>query len=232
MRFEEIKRILLKVKKEGRAVLDLIESRKVLELLGVQLNKAGLAESPEMAVTVARGIGFPVAMKIVSPEIIHKTEAGGVILSVNDENGVKIGFERIIENARRYSPDANIKGILVEEMIFGNELIVGTVKDNVFGDLIMFGIGGVLVELYKDVTFRLVPIKKIDAFEMMEEIKAKEILNGYRNSPPVDRNKLTEIMLSVSLLVEELTEFQSIEINPLVITNRGLVAIDARVIIG
>lgn len=231
MKFNNIKEIINSAKKEGRNVLDLKESRDVLQELGVKLNIAEIAKEMRSATKIAKKIGFPVAMKIVSPQILHKTEAGGVFLDVRDAKSVRETYKNIIKNAKAAVPDARITGVLIEEMLSGNELIVGTVRDPLFGNMVMFGIGGLLVELYKDVTFRLIPLKRIDVLEMLDEIRAKEILNGYRKSPPVDREELVNIVLNISELVNSLPEIASMEINPLVITNRGLIGIDARVII-
>jgi len=232
MRIENIKKILSRVKNDSRENLDLLESREVLKELGIRLNPAGIAISEEEAVNLARTLGMPVAMKIVSPDILHKTEAGGVMLNISDEKAVRESFNRIIKNASIAVPNARIKGVMVEKMIKGNELIVGTVFDPVFGNMIMFGIGGVLVELYKDVTFRLLPVKRVDILEMLDEIKAKEILNGYRKSPPVKREEIVNIMLNIGALMDAFPEIKSMEINPLIITSEGLMAIDARVILG
>lgn len=231
MKYEIIQGIIASARKDGRNVLDLQEARDLLKELGVKLNRAEIARDKRSTKKISRMIGFPVAMKIVSPDILHKTEAGGVLLGVRDVKSAAEGFKKIIENAKKAVPGARIEGVLIEEMVSGNELIVGTVKDPLFGNLIMFGIGGVLVELYRDVSFRLIPVKRVDILEMLEEIKAKEILNGYRNSPPVNREELIEIMLKISDLVENVPEIESMEVNPFIITNRGLVAIDARVIL-
>lgn len=231
MNFNKIKKILARVKKDRRNLLDLIESREILKASGIRLDRAEIAKDKESAKKIAENIGFPVAMKIVSPDILHKTEAGGVILNITSVKMVAEGFDRIIENARSAVPDARVKGVLIEEMLSGNELIVGTVKDGLFGNMIMFGTGGVLVELYRDVSFRLIPVKRVDVLEMIEEIKAKEILNGYRKSPPVNKEELIKIILNISKLVDALPEIESMEINPFIITERGLVAIDARVIL-
>lgn len=231
MNFNKIKKILAGVKKDRRNVLDLIESREVLKALGIRIDRAEIAKNRESAKKIAESLGFPVAMKIVSPDILHKTEAGGVLLNITNVKLVGDGYERIIENAQRAVPNARIRGVLIEEMLSGNELIVGTVKDSLFGNMIMFGIGGVLVELYRDVSFRLIPVKRVDVLEMLDEIKAKEILKGYRKSPPVNKKELINIILNISGLVDAVTKIDSMEINPFIITQTGLVAIDARVIL-
>jgi acyl-CoA synthetase (NDP forming) len=231
MKIDRIKKIIKKVEKDRRNVLDLLESRELLKSIGIKLNKSGLAQDIHSAKQISEKIGFPVAMKIVSPDILHKTEAGGVLLGLRDTKSAMQGFKKIIENVNTVMPRARITGVLIEEMLSGNELIVGTVKDRLFGNMIMFGIGGVLVELYRDVTFRLIPVKRVDVLEMLEEIKAKEILNGYRKSPGVNKEELIEIILNISELVENHPEIESMEVNPFIITEEGLVAIDARVIL-
>jgi len=228
---ESFSKIIANAKAESREWLDLIESRNILEKLGIPLNKSGVAKTLEQALSVASEIGYPVAMKIISPDIIHKTEVGGVAVNIRNNGEMKEYFNMMMEKIKHNLPTAKIIGVLIEEMISGPELIIGTTTDQLFGHMLMFGIGGVLVELYKDVAFRLIPITKIDAMEMMDELRAKAILDGFRGSPRVDKEKLAGIMINISDAVVKLPEIVSLEVNPLVVTERGFMGLDARVII-
>jgi acyl-CoA synthetase (NDP forming) len=215
----------------GKSILPLEESRKILELSGIPLNKSGLAKSEEEAVALAKEIGYPLVMKIVSPQIIHKTEVGGVRVNIDSEENVRKTFNEILENVHKLMPDADIYGILLEEMVSGIELIVGTSVDPQFGHMIMFGVGGIFVEVYKDVSFRLIPITKGDAGDMLNEIKGRPLLEGTRGLPRADSGQLVDILMKVSNLVNEHPNIREMDINPLVVTNRGAIAVDARIVL-
>ncbi|MCK5559851.1 MAG: acetate--CoA ligase family protein [Thermoplasmata archaeon] len=217
--------------KEGKSVLTLEESRMIMELSGIPFNKCGLATTEKEAVKIAKDIGFPIVMKIVSPQVIHKTEAGGVMVGIDSDAEVKKGWKEIINNVKEKVPAAEIKGILLEEMIKGTELIVGTTVDPQFGHMIMFGIGGIYVEVYKDVSFRLIPITAGDAKDMLSDIKGKSLLEGVRGLPGVEPEQLINVLMSVSELVHKYPAIEEMDINPLIITERGLVAVDARVML-
>jgi acyl-CoA synthetase (NDP forming) len=218
--------------KRGKSVLTLEESRAVMELSGIPFNKSGLAKSEKEAVKQAVKIGFPLVMKIVSRQVIHKTEAGGVKVGISSVNEVQKGWKEIIKSVKKKVPDAEIDGILLEEMVNGTELIVGTTTDPQFGPMIMFGIGGIFVEVYKDVSFRLIPITSGDAKDMLNEIKGKPILEGIRGLPVADPEKLVNVLMSASELVHKYPMIAEMDINPLIITERGPVAVDARIVLG
>jgi acyl-CoA synthetase (NDP forming) len=215
----------------NRTALTVEEARRVMELSGIPLNKSGLATTEDEAVEIAKKIGFPVVMKIVSPQVIHKTEVGGVEVNINSEGEVKKFYNEIISRTKEKMPDAEIKGILLEEMIQGTELIVGTTEDPQFGPMIMFGVGGIFVEVYKDVSFRLVPITNGDALDMLNEIHGKALLTGVRGLPKADTEQLLKILMNVSDLVASYREIKEMDINPLIITKNGAVAADARIIL-
>ncbi|MEW5761324.1 MAG: acetate--CoA ligase family protein [Candidatus Thermoplasmatota archaeon] len=223
--------IIISAKNEGRSTLDLAEAREVAEDIGIKMNKAIIAKNREEAIKNAEKIGYPVAMKIVSPQIIHKTEAGGILINLNNKKEVAEGYEKILKSVMNYDPKAKIKGIIVEEMIKGTELIVGTAIDQQFGKMIMFGIGGIFVEVYKDVSFRIIPINEEDAKEMIEEIKGKAIFEGARGLPKADKKEIVDILLKVSNAVEKIEEIKEMDINPLIVTKDGLRAVDARFVI-
>jgi acetyltransferase len=217
--------------KSGKTILTLEESRAVMELSGIPFNKSEMVKSEKEAVKVAEKIGFPLVMKVVSPQVIHKTEAGGVKVGINSVDEVKRGWKDIIKSVKKKVPDAKIKGILLEEMVKGTELIIGTTIDPQFGHMIMFGIGGIFVEVYKDVSFRLIPITAGDARDMLNDIKGKPILEGVRGLPVADPEKLINVLMSASELVHKYPLIAEMDINPLIITERGPVAVDARIVL-
>lgn len=215
----------------SRSVLNLEESRKVMELSGIPLNKSKLAKSEDEAVNFANEIGYPLVMKIVSPQIIHKTEVGGVKVNITSEAEVRAVYNELISRTKEKVPEAEITGILLEEMVHGTEFIVGTTEDPQFGQMIMFGVGGIFVEVYKDVSFRLIPITRGDAMDMLKEIKGKALLQGVRGLPEADTEQLADILMNVSNLVTENPEIKEMDINPLMITNSGAKATDARILL-
>jgi acetyl-CoA synthetase (ADP-forming) len=215
----------------GKSILTPEESRNLVELAGIPFNESRLATSEEEAVAIAREIGYPVVMKIVSPQIVHKTEYGGVKLDLENPDEVKRAYSDIHINILEKVPDADIKGVSVDKMLKGTELIIGTTIDPQFGQMIMFGIGGIYVEVYQDVSFRLVPINSGDAMDMLREIKGRPLLEGARGRPKVDENQLVDILMKVSELVHKNPNIQEMDLNPLLITLEGLVAVDARVIL-
>lgn len=217
---------------EGRKVLDVHESRLVLAGLGVPMNRSAFAADRESAVKAASETGFPVVMKIVSPDIIHKTEVGGVKVGLRDAAETGAAFDAMMASVRSKRPEARVKGVVVEEMVRGTELIIGSSCDPQFGRMLMFGMGGVFVEVYKDVSFRLVPISAFDAREMIEEIRGKAIFEGARGYPKADKEALARILVDISTGIARHPDIEELDINPLMVTEKGLVAVDARVILG
>jgi len=227
----KIAELILAARSEGKKVFNLEESRDIMALAGIPFNKSGLATTAEEAADIADGIGYPVVMKIVSEQVIHKSEVGGVRINIGNEEDVRRTFKDIVESIKKQVPEAVIDGILVEEMANGTELIIGTTTDPQFGPMIMFGIGGIFVEVYKDVSFRLIPITPNDAKEMMGEIKGKALLEGIRGLPRADPDEVVDILLAVSKLIEENPDIDEMDINPLLLTERGIIAVDARIIL-
>lgn len=213
-------------------ILTVEESKALLNTRGIRTNQSFLAKDARHAARLARKVGFPVAMKIVSPDIVHKTEAGGVRIDIKTEEEVKKTFKSIVESARAYSTNPNIKGILVEEMADGIEMIVGAVRDPTFGHLIMFGLGGIFVEVFRDVSFRVVPIDKRDALEMIDEIKGKAIIEGARGQKSVSKDRIKDVLVGVSDLIEKHPQITELDINPLMGDGERVIAVDARIIIG
>jgi acetyl coenzyme A synthetase (ADP forming)-like protein len=229
-RREEVKTVLEQVKAEGRTALTAPECKKVCGAYGIPLPREGLATSADEAAKIAEGIGFPVVMKIVSPQILHKTEAGGVLVGVANADEVKSGYESIVKNAKGYKSDAQINGVQVQAMASSKgaqEVIVGAVTDKSFGKLVAFGLGGILVEVLKDITFRLAPATTEDALSMLDGIQAAEILKGVRGAKPVDRNALAAVIVGVSNLVNDFPEIQEVDLNPILARPDGVTAVDA-----
>jgi len=194
-----------------------------------------LSKSEDEAVALAKKVGFPVVMKIVSPDILHKSDAGGVKVNIKDEEGVRTAFKTIMTNAKAYKSDANIHGVAIQEMApMGTEVIMGSVNDPTFGPTMMFGLGGIFVEVLKDVTFRVAPIAEDQAFEMLSEIRAAPILTGVRGEAPRDRKALADTIVKYSTMILDLQdEVSETDANPVLVyeDGKGLKVVDARIIL-
>jgi acetyl-CoA synthetase (ADP-forming) len=191
-----------------------------------------VAKSESEAVKSAEEIGYPVVLKIVSPDIIHKSDIGGVIIGLNTAKDVRSAYKQIMSNAKKHAPDAQIIGVLVQEMApSSTEVIVGAIKDPQFGPAMMFGLGGIFVEVLKDVTFRVAPITEEEAREMITEVKAYPLLKGYRNLPPADTNAIVKILLNASKLVMEYQQIKELDLNPIMVYEKGAKTVDARIIL-
>jgi acetyltransferase len=210
-----------------------IESKSLLSAYGIPVNQTEVATSEEEAIRISQSMDFPVAMKILSCDIIHKTEAKGVWLNLNNVTEVKRAFKQIIANARVYKPDAKIDGISIQPMVERQdyELIVGAKKDRDFGPVIMFGMGGIMTEVVKDRSLALPPLNRLLARRLMEETKVYRLLKGYRNHPPANLVILEEILIRLSQLVTDFAEIEEMDVNPLVVTQNSFCAVDARVIL-
>jgi len=226
-----VRAVLDGVKSAGRNSLTAPECKQVCDAYGIPLPKEGLASSAAEAAKIAGDIGFPVVMKIVSPDILHKTEAGGVLVGVADAKAAQAGFDSIMANAKAYKADAKLVGVQIQQMVAadGQEVIVGAVTDPSFGKLVAFGLGGILVEVLKDITFRLAPASRDDALSMLDGIKAAEILKGVRGAKPVDRDALAKIIVNVSELTNDFPEIKEIDLNPILANSNGATAVDALV---
>jgi acetyl-CoA synthetase (ADP-forming) len=199
---------------------------------GIPVTKFELARSEEEAVKFADAIGFPTVLKIVSSDIIHKSDVGGVIVGLKNSDDVRHGYNQILQNVKKHDPKARIAGVLVQEMAPpSTEVIVGAIKDPQFGPAIMFGLGGVFVEVLKDVTFRIAPITEDDACDMISEVKAYPLLKGYRNTPPADIEAIEKILLSTSRLVTDCMEIKELDLNPVIVYEKGAKTVDARIIL-
>ena len=225
--------ILRNAAMEDREVLTEDEAKKILKYYNFPVVKTAAANNVEEAVAYAQQLGFPVVLKILSPQIVHKSDAGGVILNVNSASEVREAFETLIQRATAYNPDAQIIGVTVQPMVQkkGYEVIIGGKTDPLFGPVILFGMGGVGVELFKDYSIGLPPLNTTLIRRMMEETKVYQQLKGYRNSPPADIKKLEETLLLFSQLLVDFPQIKEIDINPLLINEKEACILDARIVV-
>ncbi len=224
--------VLAKARSEGRTLLSEVEAKDLLREAGVPVTMTTLATSPDAAVTQAEAAGYPVVLKVVSPDISHKSDAGGVKLNLASAEDVRAAYGAIIESCSKHVPGAKIVGVAVQHMApQGTEVIVGMTTDPQFGPVMMFGLGGIMVEVLKDVSFRLVPLVEKDADQMIGEIKGRPILDGVRGQPASDVNALKQAILKVSAFVEAHPEVQELDLNPMFAYPDGAIAVDARIVL-
>ena len=229
---EKVNAIFNEARKEGRKYLLEPEAKTICTKYGIPVTKFKVAKSETEVVQFAEEIGFPIVLKIVSPDVIHKFDVGGVILNLNSETEVRTAYNEILENVKKHKPNARIAGVFVQEMApQSTEVIVGATKDPQFGPALMFGLGGIFVEVLKDVTFRIAPISESDAREMITEVKAYPILKGYRSQPPADVEAIVNILLNTSRLVMEHPEIKELDLNPIMVYEKGAKTVDARIIL-
>jgi acetate---CoA ligase (ADP-forming) subunit beta len=225
-------KIINQAKKEGRKALLEPEAKMICMEYGILVTKFKVALNEKEAAKHADEIGYPVVLKIVSPDIIHKSDAGGVIVNLKNPAEVTNAYKKIIENVKKYNAKAKIVGVLVQEMApQSTEVIVGAIKDPQFGQAIMFGLGGIFVEIFKDVNFRIAPLTLDDAKEMITELKAYPLLKGFRNTPPADIDALISILCNTSRLVMDNQEIKELDLNPIMAYQKGAKTVDARIIL-
>ena len=225
-------KIINQAKKEGRKALLEPEAKIICLEYGIPVTKFKVASNQKEASKYADEIGYPVVLKIVSPDIIHKSDAGGVIINLKTPAEVMAGYTKILENVKKYKAEAKIVGVLVQEMAPNStEVIVGAIKDPQFGQTVMFGLGGIFVEVLKDVNFRIAPLNVDDAKEMITELKAYPLLRGFRNTPPADIDALVGILCSTSRLVMDYPEIKELDLNPVLVYQKGAKTVDARIIL-
>ncbi|MFA5079715.1 MAG: acetate--CoA ligase family protein [Dehalococcoidia bacterium] len=224
--------IIDKARKEKRTLLTEIEAKEWIKSAGIPVVDTRLAASKSEAVDIAKKMGFPVALKIVSPDVVHKSDAGGVKLNLMNATQVAKAYSEIMASIKKHNPKARIVGVSVQKMAKqGVEVIIGMTKDAQFGPVIMFGLGGILVEVLKDVSFRIVPLEKRDAAEMITEIKGFPILKGYRGQEPANIPYLEDLIVKVSNFVDKNPEIKELDLNPVFAYKDGAVAVDARIIL-
>ncbi|QRP49857.1 acetate--CoA ligase family protein [Amycolatopsis sp. FDAARGOS 1241] len=229
---EAVEKILEQAAAEGRSSLTAPEGRAVCEAYGIPTPQERLATSADEAVAQAEEIGLPVVLKIVSPDILHKTEAGGVLVGLRTAEQVAEGYATILANAEAYDENAAIVGVQVQQMLTtGQEVIIGSVTDQTFGKIVAFGLGGVLVEVLKDVTFRLAPTSEDEALSMVDGIAAAEVLDGVRGAEPVDKKALAAIVHDLSRLVTDFPQLAEVDLNPVLATAEGATAVDVRILV-
>jgi acetyl coenzyme A synthetase (ADP forming)-like protein len=228
----KVRQVFDEVRAQSRTTLLEEEGYKVLEAYGFSIPKKHLAQNEEECTKAVQEIGYPVVMKIASPEILHKSDAGGVKIGLKNEDEIRQAFRTIISNAKKYKPDAKIDGILVQEMIkSGKETILGAKFDPILGPLIMFGLGGIYVEVLKDVVFRLAPLEEREATRMIESVKTINLLKGVRGEKPHDLGAIRESLQRLSQLITDFQEIEELDVNPLLVLEdgKGVRAIDIRI---
>ena len=221
-----------RARSEDRSVLTEIESKQVLAAAGIPVAEATLAASADEAAKAAAQAGFPVVLKIVSPDVTHKSDVGGVKVGLEDEAAVRTAYEDIVVAVKERQPKARIEGVAVQAMARpGTEVIVGMSKDPQFGPVLMFGLGGIFVEVLKDVSFRIVPLEERDAREMIDEIKGRAVLDGVRGGEPADIGALASLLLQLSAFAEANPQVEELDLNPVFAYKDGCLAVDARIVV-
>jgi acetyltransferase len=230
-----VRRIFDKVLSDGRVTIGDFEAREILTAYDMRIPKSEIAATPDEAIKIANEIGYPVVLKIASPDILHKTDVGGVKVGLSNQEEVRDAYELMVYRAQRYLPEARIWGCLVQEMVpaGGIEVLVGMNRDPQFGPLVTFGLGGIYVETLKDVTFRVAPFSRQEAHEMLSEIRAHALLDGVRGQPEADKDAIVAILLRIGQLVQDFPQILELDINPLIVYPRtqGAIAIDMRLVL-
>ncbi len=225
-------KIIAQARSENRKALLESEAKTICSEYGISVPKFQIATNEKEAGKIAQETGYPIVMKIVSPEIVHKSDAGGVKVNLKSQAEVVEAYKTIVANAKKYNSKANIMGVLVQEMApNGIEVIIGAIKDPQFGQTLMFGLGGIFVEILKDVTFRVAPITLGDAKEMITDLKAYPLLKGVRGQPPADIDAIAQILVNVSKLVMAHPEIKELDLNPVMAYAKGVATVDARIIL-
>ncbi len=229
-----VREVFDKARSEGRVTIGDFEARDILTAYGLRIPESRLAATPEEAVQIASEMGYPVVLKIASPDILHKTDVGGVKVGLSSPGDVRDAFDLMVYRAQRYVPDARIWGCVVQEMSPpGMEVLVGMNRDPQFGPLVTFALGGIYVEVLKDATFRIAPFARAEAAEMLGEIRARKLLDGVRGAPPVDKEAIVDTLLRIGQLVQDFPEIVELDINPLIVYEKGhgALAIDMRLVL-
>jgi len=230
---EKLKNMFKRALDEGRTILNEDESKEFLKMYGIKSTIPIIAKNEDEAVKIAEKIGFPVVMKIHSPDITHKSDSGGVVLDIQCEKPLREAFRNMLKNVKEKVPDARIEGVSIQKMIKnnGSEFILGAKKDPVFGSVILFGLGGIFTELFKDRAIGFPPLNQVLVKRIIEQTKAYELLKGFRGIPPVNMEKVEETMINFSQMIADHPEIEEVDINPLIAVNDDLTAVDARIVI-
>lgn len=229
---EVVCEILSRAREEGRTVLLTPEIENICARYGIPIANSYVATTKAEASEKAEELGFPVALKVLSPQIVHKTDAGGVLVGIRNEDELGKGFEKISNNAKRYSPNATILGVLIQRMARpGIEVMVGAIRDPQFGPTIMFSVGGTFTEIFNDAVFGIVPLDEAEAYRMIRSIKAYPLLSGYRNMPKANEKSIVDIMLRVSQLLSDCSEIDQMDLNPIIVNEDSSIVVDARILL-
>jgi len=224
--------IIERARNEGRVVLTEVESKELLGQSGISVIDTVLAASRSEAVAISRQLGFSVVLKIASPDIVHKSDAGGVRLGLETPGQVERAYDEILRDTGQKHPGASVQGVSVQKMAApGVEVIIGMSKDAQFGPVLMFGLGGVWVEILEDVSLRVIPVTRRDVREMVKEIKGYRMLTGYRGLPPVDESKLEDMLLAVADFVTQYPMVKELDLNPVIAYSDRAMVVDARVVL-
>jgi len=228
----EVLDILEKAVKEGRRILTVYESKLAVGLYGLPVTRMEFARNEEEVLKAAREIGFPVVLKIVSPDIIHKMDVGGVVLDIKSEEELVKAYHDMLEEVRKHVPGARVEGVLIEEMLKpGVEVIVGGLRDRQFGPVVVFGLGGIFVEIFKDISYGIAPVDEEEAIDMIRSTKAYEILKGYRGKGPYDVAAVADLIVKTSNFIWAYRKYiAEIDLNPVFVYEKGLKIADARII--
>ena len=229
---KECDSIIRKALKEGRNSLLIHEAGRICELHNIPIPKSYVAKNARDAVSRIDEVGFPVALKIISPQILHKSDVGGVILSVNSVEELRSAYSRLIAGVTMHEPEAEILGVFVEKMMpASTEVIVGGIRDRQFGPSVMLGIGGIFAEVYGDVAFRIAPIDRVDAFNLIHELKGSKLLEGARGKPPADLDALVDVLIKTSDLMVEHSTLSQLDLNPVIVYQKGACSVDFRMVL-
>ncbi|MFX1501148.1 MAG: acetate--CoA ligase family protein [Promethearchaeota archaeon] len=235
MKISESNKIIKEVYEDKRRFLMEHESKSIVSEYGVPVGEFKVVNSQEEAVDYAKSIGFPVVAKLMSPEIIHKTEAGVIKLNLKNEEEVKTAFNEVIENAMNYKADAKITGVSIQKMAEGGivEIIIGGIRDTHFGPVLMFGLGGIFVEIFKDVSYRVCPITADETNKMIRSIKAFPLLDGYRGTPKADINQVVDTITKCCKMMMDNPQIEELDLNPIIVfeDGKGIIVVDARIIL-
>ncbi|NHJ02108.1 MAG: acetyl-CoA synthetase [Candidatus Heimdallarchaeota archaeon] len=227
----ETQKMFKKAIEKKRKVLTVQESKQILQQEGFPVNPTGFGRNLGEILSEAEKIGYPVVIKVSSEDIVHKSDVGGVVTGIRSSHDLENQFKIMEDTIKRKMPNAKIEGYIVEKEESGVELLVGSTYDPMFGPILAFGLGGIYVEVLKDVVFRLIPIEREDATEMISEIKAAKILDGIRGQPPINKKALIDLLLLTSEFIVNHTEIEELDLNPVFASEKGAVVVDARIIL-
>ena len=231
-RFKDAGKIIKNVLASGGEIVPPNKVMDIIKSYGISTPSYVLAKTLNEALKASKAIGFPVVLKIASSDVLHKSDIGGVVVDVESEEEVEKRYNEIMNNSIKKVPNALIAGILVQKQVPNTiQVIIGGIRDNQFGPAVMFGLGGVFVELFKDVAFRIAPVTETEALEMMKEIKGYPILSGYRGMKELDISQIAKTIVTISELISNVDEIKEVELNPLFVYEKGTIAVDARIIL-